>query len=123
MLIEAPQGAGFVFLQSMARASLCFAALPILMVDETYQLAIAPEDLGDLGLDTQHQPRLGSEVTVLALVSMHDEFLATANLMAPIVLNVQIRRGLQAIRHDSCYSHEYPIVNRAAQKSVSEEVC
>ncbi len=53
--------------------------------------------------------RSDTEVRVLALVSLHDEFRATANLMAPIVLNVKTRRGLQAIRRDSRYSHQHPV--------------
>jgi flagellar assembly factor FliW len=109
VLIEVPENAPLVFLQSLTRASLCFLAFPILVVDRNYQLAIAPEDLEGLGLEARRQPALGAEVMVLALVSMHDGFLPTANLMAPIVLNVKTQRGLQAIRHDSRYSHEHPI--------------
>ena len=52
---------------------------------------------------------------VLALVSLHDELLATANLMAPVVLNVKTRRGLQAIRRDSRYSHEHPVARQARE--------
>jgi flagellar assembly factor FliW len=125
VLIEAPESAPLVFLQSLARASLCFLALPILVVDQNYQLAIAPEDLEDLGLDTLRQPALGAEVMVLALVSLHDGSLASANLMAPIVLNVKTRRGRQAIRRDSHYSHERPIAPPPAceRESPLEAVC
>jgi flagellar assembly factor FliW len=126
VLIEAPETAPLVFLQSMARAGLCFAALPILAADETYQLAVAPEDLAALGLESGRQPALGREVTVLALVSLHDELLATANLMAPVVLNVKLRRGLQAIRRDARYSHQYPVVPHPAKTNAAwppEAVC
>lgn len=106
--VEAGNGPRLVFLQSLSRASLCFAAFPVLVVDEKYQLAIAPEDLEELELDASHQP-LNDEVVVLALVSLHGKFHATANLMAPVVLNVKTRRGLQAIRRDMRYSHEHPL--------------
>jgi len=106
---DAPETAPLVFLQSLTRAGLCFMAFPILVVDRDYQLAIAPEDLEDLGLDAQRQPTPGEEVLVLALVSLHDGFLATANLMAPIVLNAKTQRGLQAIRRDSRYSPKHPV--------------
>jgi flagellar assembly factor FliW len=109
VLIDAPESAPLVFLQSLARAGLCFLAIPILSIDSSYQLAIAPEDLEDLGLNAGCQPVLGTDVSVLALVSVRDGFLASANLMAPIVLNVRTRRGLQAIRRDSRYSHEHPL--------------
>jgi flagellar assembly factor FliW len=120
---DGPEGSPLVFLQSMTRASLCFAAFPIRVVDNNYQLAIAPEDLEDLGLATARQPVSGAEVMVLALVSLHDELLATANLMAPVVLNVKTRCGLQAIRRDSRYSHEHPVVWRAAHENATEGTC
>jgi flagellar assembly factor FliW len=120
---DGSEGVPLVFLQSMARASLCFAAFPILAVDNNYQLAITPEDLEGLGLATARQPMLGAEVMVLALVSLHDELLATANLMAPVVLNVETRCGLQAIRRDSRYSHEHPIVWPAAHENATEGAC
>jgi len=126
VLIEAPgreagNSAPLVFLQSMARAGLCFAAFPVLVVDRDYELAIAPEDLEQLGLDPGRRPDLGAEVTVLALVSLHDNALVTANLMAPIVLNLKTRRGLQAIRRDSRYSHQHPVRGQGSGRA--EEAC
>jgi flagellar assembly factor FliW len=120
---EPPPGEPLVFLQSMARASLCFAAFPVLTVDRGYQLAIAPEDLEELELDPGRQPALDADVMVLALVALDDEFVATANLMAPIVLNVKTRRGLQAIRRDSRYSHKHPVDARPAGQNASEGAC
>ncbi len=127
VLIEEPEKAPLVFLQSTERPSLCFAAFPIQVVDRTYDLAISPEDLEELGLDAERQPDLGSEVTVLALITMHGKNVPTANLMAPVVLNVKRRRGLQAIRHDCRYSHAYclgaPSEATPVESTVAEEIC
>ncbi|MBZ5610779.1 MAG: flagellar assembly protein FliW [Acidobacteriia bacterium] len=109
VFIETPEQAPLVFLQSLSQPELCFLALPILVVDRDYRLAVAPEDLAALELDPERPPQLGTEVLVLALVSLHDGFSATANLMAPIVVNLKTRRALQAIRRDASYSHEHPI--------------
>ena len=117
VLIEPPAAAPLVFLQSMTRPDLCFAAFPVLSVDRGYQLGIAPEDLEELGLDGGRQPAPGLEVMVLALLSLHGDFRATANLMAPVVLHVATRRGLQAIRRDSCYSHEHPVAVAISEKT------
>jgi flagellar assembly factor FliW len=51
----------------------------------------------------------------LALVALHDKFSPTANLMAPIVVNLKTRQGIQAIRQDSQYSHENPIQPAAVE--------
>ena len=127
VLLEAPGGSPLVFLQSMAQASLCFAAFPILVVDPNYQLAIAPEDLEALELNLLRQPELGADVMVLALISLHGKFVATANLMAPVVLNLKTRRGLQAIRRDSRYSYKHPIAGEAESEQTAasrpEEAC
>ena len=93
----------------MGSPDLCFLAFPVLVVDQKYQLAIAAEDLETLELNPEQQPALGAEVAVFALVCLHDEQLPTANLMAPIVLNLKTQRGLQAIRRDTEYSHAVPI--------------
>jgi flagellar assembly factor FliW len=123
ILVEPPERAPLIFLQSMALTSLCFVAFPIQVVDENYHLAIAPEDLEDLGLDALRQPVLGNEALVLAVLSLHDEFPPTANLMAPIVLNLRTRRGLQAIRRDFRYSHAHPVgVDAANQNATTEAV-
>jgi flagellar assembly factor FliW len=122
VLIEPPDVAPLVFLQSMARPGLCFAAFPVLAVDRGYQLGIAPQDLEELGLDVGRQPALGSEVMVLALLSLHGEIGVTANLMAPVVLQVATRRGLQAIRRDARYSHEHPVA-APAQENPLEHLC
>ena len=106
VLIESPENAPLVFLQSLVNPELCFLAFPILVADRDYELAIGAEDLAALELDTDRQPQL-DQVLVLALLSLHDGFSATANLMAPIVINLRTRRGLQAIRCDSLYSYQH----------------
>lgn len=123
VLIEQPEKAPLVFLQSLTRANLCFVAFPIRVVDENYELAIAPEDLEALELDVRRQPVVGDEVTVLALVSLHGKLQATANLMAPIVLNLRTRRGLQAIRRDARYSHAHPLGDRGDREQTAEHSC
>ena len=109
VLIQLPENAPLIFLQSLAQPTLCFLAFPVLVADRDYKLAVTAEDLAALDLDSRRQPELGGEVLVLALVSLRDPFSATANLMAPVVLNLKTRRGLQAIRPDRLYSHQHLI--------------
>ena len=115
VLIELAEQSPLVFLQSLRQPELCFLAFPILVVDRHYELAVSVEDLAALDLDPGRQPELGSEVMALALISPHEGFSATANLMAPIVLNLKARRGLQAIRQDRRYSHQHPIESPAPE--------
>ncbi|HLK18290.1 MAG TPA: flagellar assembly protein FliW, partial [Bryobacteraceae bacterium] len=80
-------------------------------------LAVSPEDLAQLQLPPDRQPILESEVAVLVLLSLRDGLSTTANLMAPIVINLKTRCALQAIRQDSVYSHQHPITG------VGEKAC
>ena len=118
VLIELAQHAPLVFLQSLSRKELCFLAFPVQVVDREYRLGVTPEDLNALDLEPTRQPEAATEVLVLALVSLHDKFSATANLMAPIVINLRTRQALQAIRQDSLYSHQHLI-----QPHAMEGVC
>jgi len=113
VLIELEQHAPLLFLQSSSQKNLCFLAFPILVADRDYRLRVTPDDLRALDLNPTQQPELGREVLVLALLSLHDGISATANLMAPIVVNLNTHRSLQAIRPDSIYSHRHPIRPRA----------
>jgi flagellar assembly factor FliW len=105
------------FLQSLIQPALCFLALPIQVVDAEYRLAVSREDLILLDLPLDRQPLLESEVAVLVLLSLHDGLSTTANLMAPIVVNLKTRRALQAIRQDSVYSHQHAVAR------VREKAC
>ena len=115
VLIELEQHAPLVFLQSLSRKDLCFLAFPIQVVDPDYRLGVTPDDLKALDLELARQPDVATEVLVLALISLHDKFSATANLMAPIVINLRTRQALQAIRQDSSYSHQHPVRPRALE--------
>ena len=115
VLIELPEHAPLVFLQSLLQPALCFLAFPILVAARDYRLEVSAEDLAALELDPGRSPELGRDVLVLALVSLHDGFSATANLMAPIVVNLKTRRGLQAIRQDNLYSHQHPLEPRGPE--------
>jgi len=118
VFIEIAEYAPLVFLQSLTRPSLCFLALPVLSVDPDYRLELCSEDRAALELEGQSE----GEILALALLSLHDGFPATANLMAPIVVDTRMRRALQAIRMDRRYSHQHPL-RQPGIAPVCEGVC
>jgi len=107
--IELPGSEPLLFLQSAATPELCFLTFPILVVDPDYELALATEDRAAIGLEESGQPRIGEDVLALALLSVRDGFPVTANLMAPVVVNLKSGEGVQAVRHDARYSFEQPV--------------
>jgi flagellar assembly factor FliW len=115
--LEMPGHKPLVFLQSTANPALCFIALPVLAADPEYALAVSPDDLQALSLPEDRQPVAGPEVLVLALLSIHEDAPATANLLAPVVVNLANRRALQAVRYDSVYSHAQPLACQKEEHS------
>jgi flagellar assembly factor FliW len=98
-----------VLLQSLETSSLCFLAIAVSVLDPKYQSGIAPEDLRTLGLDESRQPKPGEEALFMAILSPSADGSFTANLLAPVVVNVRTRVGLQAVRSDRLYSHRHPL--------------
>lgn len=114
LLIQRESAAPVVFLQSLHSAALVFLALPVRIVDPGYAGRIAPEDLERLGLPDGRQPEEGREVLTLALVTVGEEGAATANLMAPVVVNLATRQALQSIQPDCGYPAAQPLPARGA---------
>src|SRR5262245_12409051 len=89
LLLEQHENRPLVFLQSLSQPELCFLALPVLCVDPDYRLSLEVEDLHNLELPADHQPRIGGNMLCLALLSLEEDQPPTANLLAPIVVNLQ----------------------------------
>jgi flagellar assembly factor FliW len=112
VLLEIPEYAPLVFVQSTARAGLCFLAMPVLSVDPGYRLEAEPEDLARIGLDPRRAPVIGKEVLCLALVTVAEDGI-TANLRAPLVVTLGGRRAVQSIQPEGRYSHRHPLACEA----------
>lgn len=121
-LVEQPSLTPIVFLQSLERAELCFVAAPVEALLANYDLAMTSEDLERLALNTSRQPSPGREVLCLALLCAESNGAAasdgraakngpvTANLLAPVVVNLETRAAVQAVRADARYSHRHKLV-------------
>ena len=97
-----------VYLQSLEHPALCFVTMPILSVDPQYRLG--SEDLDRLGLPATRQPRIGEDVFCLAVIAIRETG-PTANLLAPVVINLKTRQAVQAIAPESEYSHQFELMS------------
>ena len=111
VFLQQPHTHPLLFLQSLDDSHLCFILLPILVVDPNYKVNLDAEDLAALHLAPGRQPRIGEDILCAAIVNGSDgEQGPTANLMAPVVVNLKAQIGIQAIQADSPYSHRQPIL-------------
>jgi len=98
-----------VYLQSLEDPDLCFITMPILAVDPGYRLKVDGEDLQQVGLAPTRQPRIGEDVLVLTVVSIHESG-PTANLLAPVLVNLRNRKAVQAVAQEPGYSHRHALL-------------
>ena len=101
VLLNEPSLEPLVHMQSLEIPDLCFLALPVQTIDSTYETELTPEDQETLG---------GRTMTLdLALLSVAFEGQLSANLLAPVVINLADRIAVQAVRSDLKYSHQHPV--------------
>src|ERR1700674_440856 len=81
--------APLMFLQNLDSPELCFFALPVEAVQPDYQLEMTPDDQQTLSLTAPPLP--------LAILSANQSGAWTANLLAPVVINKEARRAVQAV--------------------------
>lgn len=105
--IDQPENKPLVFLQSVSKPGLCFVTLPVWSVASDFRLSMAPEDLRFLNLPEDRQPGIGSEVLCLVILSFAEGCQPTANLLAPVVVNLGNRHAVQAVQVESGYSHQH----------------
>lgn len=106
--VQTPHAAPIVFLQSLEDPELCFTTLPIRVVDPQYSLEMDEPDVELLGWPPDYRPRIGEDVLCLAVLSLRETG-STANLLAPVVVNLSNRIAVQAVAAASPYSHQQPL--------------
>jgi len=111
-----------VYLQSLEDPGLCFITAPVQAVDPTYRLKISSEDIEQLGLPLARQPRIGEDVLALTVVSIRESG-PTANLLAPVLVNLQNRKAVQAVSEEQGYSHQHVLLPEEScpEQTVAQE--
>ena len=105
VFLQMPNSAPLMFLQSLTSPNLCFVLLPIMVVDPEYKLELSPEDLMTLGLPPDRQPAISKDILCAAIICAAESQTPTANLLAPVVVNLATKAGMQVINSEFGYSH------------------
>jgi len=105
--VEVPEQLPLLYLQSVQTPNLCFVTLPVNCLLEGYKLSAEPDDLNVIGLGTD--TRLGPGILCLAILCFAQDGTADANLRAPLVINLENRKGIQAIQSRGDYAIRFPV--------------
>jgi flagellar assembly factor FliW len=119
VLIQRPDVHPLAFLQSLDRIETCFIGMPVRAIHKDYDLRLTEQELADLGFAPASEPRIGHDLLCLALIACQEDSAATANLRAPIVINLASNRGIQSIQDIDDYSHRHPVVERRPELKCS----
>ena len=114
-LVQKDALAPMLLLQSLQTAGVCFLALPVLAVDSEYQIGMTDEDRRIVGLMASSEGPLGNFLSLVILSATGPNQRITANLLAPVVVNLQTNVAVQAVRCDFRYSHQHPLPSEAGQ--------
>jgi flagellar assembly factor FliW len=107
--VRFPENDPLIYLQSLEDPALCFITMPVLAVDPAYRLKVNREDLAHLGLPAVRQPRIGEDVLCVTVLALRESG-PTANLLAPIVVNLRNRKAVQAVAPESSYPHQFVLM-------------
>ncbi len=120
LCIERPALRPVVFLQSIEKSDLCFITLPARSVDPEYQLEVPPDERTILGIADAETPVWEQSLACLAIVCLPSSGTPTANLLGPVVLSRETRKGVQAVRDDCRYSAMTPLQPTTAAQNADE---
>jgi flagellar assembly factor FliW len=97
-----------LFMESEANPALSFLLLPVSLIDPGYRLAMSAEDREAIHAQPQ------TPLLCLAVVTAVEDLPPTANLLAPVVVNLENGLAVQAVRSDRVYSHKHPLLPEGA---------
>ncbi len=100
-----------LFLESEANPALSFLLLPVSLIDPAYRLVLSAEDQETIRAAAE------SPLLCLAVVTAVEDLPPTANLLAPVVVNLDSGLAVQAVRSDRVYSHKHPLLAEGASCS------
>lgn len=100
VLVERVDDALFLWLQAMKKASVAFPLLEPQIFEKNYRVELGDEDQAALQLDNLKHAKVFAIITIPS-----DPTKMTANLKAPIVVNLKNRLARQVILHEA----DYPI--------------
>jgi flagellar assembly factor FliW len=113
VVLDDPNDEIFAWLQSCEIASVAFPVLEPEIFAPTYQVALTKHDLEAMQMAPNDRTRCFSIITI-----PDDPTAMTANLKAPIVINVQKRVARQCVLQDNHLAIREPIFSRLQQRVV-----
>jgi flagellar assembly factor FliW len=115
VILDDPNDEIFAWLQSCEAPAIAFPVLEPELFTENYKINLAKTDYESLQMPDMTKARLFSIVTI-----PDDPTLMTANLKAPVVINMETRTARQCVLQDNNLAIREPIFSKLQQRVVSQ---
>ncbi len=112
--VQIPGQHPLLYLQSAANPALCLMTLPVQTLAPNLDLQITSEDRDLLEMEPDAPLHIGQNVLGLAILAAELDGSITANLLAPLIVNLSNLRAVQSIQPDSSLSCTYLLSPAAA---------
>ncbi len=113
IVLDDPNDEIFAWLQSCENPDIAFPILEPELFAPTYSIEISKGDLEALHLDKQKDGRMFNIITI-----PQDPTLMTANMKAPILINIKKRLARQCVLQDNNLQIREPIFSKLQQRVV-----
>jgi flagellar assembly factor FliW len=107
--IQIPGQQPLLYLQSVATADLCLLVFPVQAIAPNFHLHVSSDDSEMLNLAPDQLWPDSPDLLALAIVAVDAESGATANLAAPLVVNLRNSRAVQVLQQEPALSYRHPL--------------
>jgi flagellar assembly factor FliW len=114
VILDDPNDEIFAWLQSCEAPAIAFPVLEPELFNQGFSVTLAKADLESLKMTNMARARLFSIVTI-----PDDPILMTANLKAPVVINIETRAARQCVLQDNSLAIREPIFAKLQQRVVN----
>jgi len=115
VLLDDPSDDIFAWLQSCDEPSIAFPVLEPELFEDKFELNLSKSDLASLKADTETNLRSFCIITI-----PEDPARMTANLKAPVVVNIEKRVAKQVVLQDNRLEIREPIFSKLQQRVVTQ---
>lgn len=116
VILDHDKDSPFKWLQSLDDGAIAFVLINPLLFKPDYTVEVTEAEVSDLGLKTEED----AVISVIITIPTNPQNM-TANLKAPLVFNLQTRRGKQLVLSNSAYTTRHNIMEEVRKQSTTGE--
>ena len=121
LLFNHQEGSPFWWFQSLDHGALAFVLIDPFLIMPDYELEMSPEDTARLQLEKEEEGLQGVQPMALVSISRGEPRVITANLLGPVVINLNKRVARQVVLDRQNYSHRFPVPLTLGEKNAGKE--